>query len=57
MIVDGKVLIELKSVDSATKAHKKQILTYLRLTGLKLGYLLNPKAAPPPILRRPRRRS
>jgi len=41
MIVDGKVLLELKSVEQVTKAHKKQMLTYLRLTGLKLGYLLN----------------
>ncbi len=28
-------------MESLTKAHKKQVLTYLRLTGLKLGYLLN----------------
>ena len=41
MIIEGKVLLELKSVESLTKAHKKQVLTYLRLTGLKLGYLLN----------------
>ena len=41
MIVEGKVLLELKSVESVTRAHKKQVLTYLRLTGLKLGYLLN----------------
>ncbi len=41
MIVEGKVLLELKSVESLTKAHKKQVLTYFRLTGLKLGYLLN----------------
>ncbi len=41
MIVDGKVLLELKSVEKVTKAHHKQVLTYLKLTGLKLGYLLN----------------
>jgi GxxExxY protein len=41
MIVEGKVLLELKSVEKATKAHEKQVLTYLRLTGIKLGYLLN----------------
>ena len=41
MIIEGKVLLELKSVESLAKAHKKQVLTYLRLTGLKLGYLLN----------------
>jgi len=31
----------LKSVESVSKAHKKQVLTYLKLTGKKLGYLLN----------------
>jgi len=41
MIVERKVIVELKSVESVNKAHKKQVLTYLRLTGLKLGYLLN----------------
>jgi len=35
------VIIELKSVESVIKAHKKQVLTYLRLSGCKLGYLLN----------------
>jgi len=41
MLVENKVIIELKSVESVSKAHKKQVLTYLRLTGHKLGYLLN----------------
>jgi GxxExxY protein len=41
MIIEEKVILELKSVEAVTKAHKKQLLTYLRLTGLKLGYLLN----------------
>ncbi|HNS21472.1 MAG TPA: GxxExxY protein [Sedimentisphaerales bacterium] len=41
MILDGKVILELKSVEKTTKAHEKQVHTYLRLTGLKLGYLLN----------------
>ncbi|MFQ5328416.1 MAG: GxxExxY protein [Thermodesulfobacteriota bacterium] len=41
IIVENKVILELKSVERATKAHKKQVLTYLRLTGMKLGYLLN----------------
>ncbi len=41
VIIDNKVILELKSVESVTKAHKKQVLTYLRLTGCKLGYLLN----------------
>ena len=41
IVADNKVILELKSVEAATAAHKKQVLTYLRLTGLKLGYLLN----------------
>ncbi|MEW6572604.1 MAG: GxxExxY protein [Bacillota bacterium] len=40
ILVENKVIIELKSVESVNNAHKKQVLTYLRLTG-KLGYLLN----------------
>ncbi len=41
LIVGEKVIVELKSVEKVHPAHKKQVLTYLRLTGLKLGYLLN----------------
>ncbi len=41
MIVEDKVIIELKSVEKLNPAHKKQLLTDLKLTGMKLGYLLN----------------
>ncbi len=41
LVVEDKVIVELKSVEAITRAHKKQVLTYLRLTGMKLGYLLN----------------
>ena len=41
LIVEGKVILELKSVEKVTATHKKQVQTYLRLTGCKLGYLLN----------------
>jgi GxxExxY protein len=41
LIANGLVILELKSVEHVTNAHKKQLLTYLRLTGLKVGYLLN----------------
>jgi GxxExxY protein len=41
LVVEGRVIVELKSVEKSSPAHKKQLLTYLRLTGLKLGYLLN----------------
>ncbi len=41
LVVEEKVILELKSVERPSQAHKKQILTYLRLTGRKLGFLLN----------------
>ena len=41
IILDDKVILELKSVERVMAAHKKQVQTYLRLTGCKLGYLLN----------------
>ncbi|MEI6825269.1 MAG: GxxExxY protein [Desulfuromonadales bacterium] len=41
IIVEDKVLLELKSIETVNNAHKKQVLTYLKLTGYKLGYLLN----------------
>ena len=41
LIVNGKVIVELKSVESVRPVHKKQLLTYLKLTDLRLGYLLN----------------
>lgn len=41
VVVEGKVILELKSVEEVVRVHKKQLLTYLRLTGLKLGLLLN----------------
>lgn len=41
ILVDNKVVIEVKSVENIAEVHHKQILTYLRLTGLKLGILVN----------------
>ena len=41
LIVENKVLIEIKSVESIAKVHQKQVMTYLKLTGLKLGLLVN----------------
>lgn len=41
LIVADKVILELKSVEHLSRAHRKQIQTYLRLTDLKLGYLFN----------------
>jgi GxxExxY protein len=41
LIIEGKVIVELKSVEVIAPVHKKQVLTYLRLTNLKLGLLIN----------------
>ena len=45
LIVERKVIIELKCVETLNNAHKKQLLTYLRLADKRLGYLLNFGAA------------
>lgn len=45
LIVEDKVMLKLKSVEEVSGVHKKQIQTYLRLSGRKLGYLLNFGAA------------
>ena len=41
LVVGDAVLVELKSVESLARVHKKQVLTYLRLSHLKLGLLIN----------------
>jgi GxxExxY protein len=41
IIVDNRVIVELKSVETVLPVHKKQLLTYLKLTDLKLGLLIN----------------
>ena len=41
IIVDDAVIVELKSVAEVLPVHHKQLLTYLRLTGMKLGYIIN----------------
>ena len=41
VVVNGKVIAELKSVESLLPVHAKQLLTQLRLSGLKLGLLIN----------------
>jgi GxxExxY protein len=41
LVVEGKLIIELKSVEEMKPVFAKQLLTYLRLSGLKLGLLLN----------------
>jgi len=41
LFVEGKVIIELKSVEKIIEVHKKQLLSYLKLTKTKLGFILN----------------
>ena len=41
VLVADKVIIEIKSVDSLAPIHRKQVQTYLRLTDLRLGLLIN----------------
>ncbi|MGB5169319.1 MAG: GxxExxY protein [Acidimicrobiia bacterium] len=41
LIVEKKVIVELKSVERLQPIHSKQLLTYLRLTDLRLGLLIN----------------
>jgi GxxExxY protein len=41
IIIENKVILELKSVESIADVHYKQLLTYLKLTDLKLGMLIN----------------
>lgn len=41
ILVNGKVIIEVKAIEKENPIHKVQLLTYLRLTGKKLGLLIN----------------
>lgn len=41
LVVNSKVIIEIKSVEALAQVHYKQLLTYLRLTSIKLGLLIN----------------
>jgi len=41
LIIENKVIIEIKSVENIAPVHPKQLLTHLRLTNLKLGLLIN----------------
>lgn len=41
VLVEGELILELKSVDSLNNVHVAQLLTYLKLSGLTLGFLIN----------------
>ena len=41
LLIDDRVVVELKSIEQVLPVHRGQLLSYLRLGGFKLGYLLN----------------
>lgn len=41
LLVENKVIIEIKSVENLSEVHHKQVITYLKLSGIKLGILVN----------------
>ncbi len=41
LIIESKVIVELKSVETIAPVHPKQLLTYLKVTGIRLGLLIN----------------
>lgn len=41
LLIENKVLIEVKSVENLAEVHHKQVITYLKLSNLKLGILVN----------------
>ena len=41
LVIEQKVIVEIKSVEMAQRVHKKQVLTYLRLADMRLGLLIN----------------
>jgi len=41
IIVEKKIILELKTVDKITDVHKAQLMNYLKATGIKLGIILN----------------
>lgn len=41
LVADRKIVLELKAIDAINKVHEAQLLTYLKLSGLKVGLLIN----------------
>ncbi|MGO4770760.1 GxxExxY protein [Flavobacterium sp. W22_SRS_FK3] len=41
LIVENKLILEIKSIEKITEVHAKQIMTYLKITKIKLGLLIN----------------
>ena len=47
IIVENKVIVEIKSIEAIAPVHQKTLLTYLKLTDLRLGLLVNSPAWSP----------
>ncbi len=45
-VVEGKVILEIKAIETVTPVHRAQLLSYLRVSGIKLGLLINFHAFP-----------
>ena len=41
LLVDNRIIVELKSVDQLLKIHEAQVLTYMKLAGVRVGLLIN----------------
>jgi len=41
ILVEDSIIVEVKAIDALTRLHEAQVLTYLRLSGLRLGFLMN----------------
>ena len=41
IVVENRVVVELKSIEALARVHRKQVLTYLRLSNMRLGLLIN----------------
>ena len=41
LLIEDRIILELKSVDQLAPIHKAQLLTYMKLSGKKIGYLIN----------------
>lgn len=41
LLVDGSIILEVKAVGAILAVHKAQLMSYLRLSGLRLGFLMN----------------
>jgi GxxExxY protein len=41
ILLEEAIILEIKAVDALTRVHEAQLMTYLKLSGLRLGFLLN----------------